>query len=192
MAAAMDEAVVATQRAAAAVDPVMRAIRPEQLSLPTPCHEWDLRQLLDHLFGTLHNWAARVEDRQPADWSAPPLETAGDDVVQAWIEARDDVLDAISQPGALDREIALPMGSRGPARRLAAIMPVETLLHGWDAARSIGHGTEFDPELAEALTARGRALMKDRPRGPAFAEERTAPEDATAADRMAAFYGREV
>lgn len=188
----MDEDVSKAQRAAAAVDPVMRAIRPEQLSLPTPCHEWDLRHLLDHLFGTLHNWAARVEDRPPADWSAPPLETAGDDVVQAWIEARDDLLGAISQPDALDREIALPMGPRGPARRLAAIMPVEMLLHGWDAARAIGYGTEFDPALAETLTERGRTLMKDRPRAPAFGEEQPAPEDATAADRMAAFYGREV
>ena len=185
----MDDAVIRTRRAAEAIDPVLRSITPDQFGQATPCHDWDLRALLDHLFSVLHRWAARVERRDPPD-GLTPLATAHDDVAAAWVPARDALLAAISEPGAMDREIALPTGSTGSARYLVAIAPIELMLHGWDAARSIGAGTDLDPELAGELLTAARGFMEGRPRGAAFGEEQPAPAGATAADRLAAFYGR--
>jgi uncharacterized protein (TIGR03086 family) len=189
----MDDAVARIHRAADTIDPVLRAVSADQLDRPTPCPAWDLRALLDHLLGNLHSWADRIEGREPGlDGSA--LARAGDDVAAAWRPARTALLDAVDPPGALQREIAMPTGARGSAGFLAAIVPVELMLHGWDVARSIGASTDLDPAFAGALLERARQLMEGRPRGPelAFGEEQPAPPSATAADRLAAFYGRQV
>lgn len=189
MAHAMDEAVTRIDRAAAAVDPVIRSVKREQLSLPTPCEGWDLRTLLDHLLNNLIGWAATVRGQERPSDDASPLADAGEDVAAAWEPARAAALEAFGEPGALDREV---QSRRGPssARMLAAIASLELMLHGWDVARAVGAPTDFDPELAEELLASGRKLMEGRPRGAAFGEEQSAPSGATAADRLAAFYGR--
>lgn len=187
----MDEAVVRIERAANAIDPALNAVTPDQLILPTPCEGWDLRTLLDHLIGTLRTWTARLDGREP-EAGTPPLSAAGDDVPAAWQPTRRELLDAISSSGAFDREISLPRGGTGSARFLAAILPIELMLHGWDAARAIDAPTDFDPELAGELLVAARRMMEGRPRGSgqAFGEEQPAPDGATVADRLAAFYGR--
>lgn len=188
----MDELVSRVHRAATAVDPVLRAVTREQLGTATPCEGWDLRRLLDHFFGTLHRWAARLDGRDPDTVAVPTLAGGGDDdVAQAWQSARDPLLAALAVPGALDREVPMPMGPAN-ARMLATIMPVELMLHGWDTARAIGASTDLDPVLAtELLDTVARPLMASR-RAPAFGEEQPAPPGATAADRLAAFSGRRV
>jgi uncharacterized protein (TIGR03086 family) len=188
MVRAMDDAVARIERAAAAVDPAIRSVTPQQLSLPTPCEEWDLRTLLDHLLNNLNGWAETVQGRERPGDDTSPLRDSGDDVAAAWQPAREVVIQAFSEPGALDREVQSRQGPSS-ARMLAAIAPLELMLHGWDVARSIGAPTDFDPELAEELLVTGRKLMEGRPRT-VFGEEQPAPPDATAADRLAAFYGR--
>jgi uncharacterized protein (TIGR03086 family) len=185
----MDQDVERIQRAAAAIDPVLNAITSDQLGHPTPDDDWDLRTLLDHLIGNMRTWAARIDGAQP-DAGTPPLTAANDDVAAAWRPARDMLLAAVGSPGALDREIPTSQGSTTSARFLGSILPIELMLHGWDAARSVGAATDFDPELAGELLATGRRLMEGRPRGQAFGQEQPAPAGSTAADRLAAFYGR--
>jgi uncharacterized protein (TIGR03086 family) len=188
MSAVVDEAVERIERAAEAVDPVIRSVKPDQLSLPTPCEDWDLRALLDHLLNNLVGWAATVQGRERPGDRTSPVSEAGDDVAAAWDPARAAVVEAFAAPGALDREVQSRQGTSS-GRMLAAIAPLEVMLHGWDVARAVGAPTDFDPELAAELLASGRKLMQGRPRV-AFGEEQPAPPDATAADRLAAFYGR--
>jgi uncharacterized protein (TIGR03086 family) len=189
----MDDAVARIHRAADAIDPVLCAVTADQLDRPTPCRAWDLRALVDHLLGNLHSWADRIEGRAPALDGSVLAHTNGD-VAAAWRPARTALLDAVDPPGALQREITMPTGARGSAGFLAAILPIELMLHGWDVARSVGASTDLDPALADALLEQARGLMEGRPRGPelAFGEEQPAPPSATAADRLAAFYGRQV
>jgi uncharacterized protein (TIGR03086 family) len=189
----MDDAVARIHRAADAIDPVLCSVTAAQLDRPTPCPAWDLRALLDHLLGNLHSYADRIEGREPGQGGSA-LATADDDVAAAWRPARTALLEAVDPPGALEREITMPSGARGSAGFLAAIIPVELMLHGWDVARSVGASTDLDPALAEALLEHARRLMEGRPRGTdlAFGEEQFAPPNATAADRLAAFYGRRV
>lgn len=187
----MDEAITRVERAAAAVDPVMAAVTPADLALPTPCEGWDLRTLLDHFFGNLHRWAARLNGGDPTA-PTPTLADAGDDVEAAWRTARDALLEALRVPGAIDREVPMPGGRVANSRMLVGIMPVELLLHGWDAARAVGAPADFDPQLAGELLETARPLMENAGRGSSFAEEQPAPAGCTAADRLAAFSGRRV
>ncbi|WP_171908308.1 maleylpyruvate isomerase N-terminal domain-containing protein, partial [Streptomyces niveus] len=44
------------ETAAADALPVLRGVRDDQLALPTPCAEYDVRGLLDHLFQVITNF----------------------------------------------------------------------------------------------------------------------------------------
>jgi uncharacterized protein (TIGR03086 family) len=100
------------------------------------------------------------------------------------------LLIALQRPGAMDREVRGPGGRAVPLRMLLRILPVEVMLHGWDIARGSGRSTDLDPELAARLLEAGRPLIEQFGRGTAFGPEQPAPPDASAADRLAAFYGR--
>lgn len=70
---------------------------------------------------------------------------------------------------------------------------VDTFTHAWDLARATGQSSDLDPELAEQLLAGAKASIPDSVRGAEpmpFGPEQTAPANATAADRLAAFLGR--
>ena len=186
----MDEAVSRIERAATAVDPVLRAVATDQLSRPTPCEGWDLRTLLDHVLNNLNGWVATLDGRDRPGDDTSPLREADDEVAAAWEPAQAALIKAFSAPGALEREVQTRQGP-GSARMLAAIVPLELMLHGWDVARTMDASTDLDADLAEELLATGRELMEGRPRT-VFGEEQPAPDGATAADRLAAFYGRSV
>src|SRR5262249_18299637 len=55
------------ERAARAVERVIGAIDPEQMDNPTPCTEWNVRQLLNHLVGGNESYVARLASTEPFD-----------------------------------------------------------------------------------------------------------------------------
>jgi uncharacterized protein (TIGR03086 family) len=69
----------------------------------------------------------------------------------------------------------------------------EMVVHSWDLAKATGQSTDLDPELAAASLASFRAVaFLPRGEGKMFQEAKPVPPDATPADRLAAFLGREV
>ena len=84
------------------------AIRDDQWHLPTPCAEWDVRALVNHV--TAENlWVPpllagrtgpEVGDRFEGD-------VLGDDPRAAWQASMDAALEAVESPGALDRTVDL-------------------------------------------------------------------------------------
>ncbi len=183
----MDEAVARIEQAVAAVAPTIRAVDAAQLVLLTPCDDWDLQTLLQHLFEQLNQWAGAISGSEPPAGGA--ILRTSDDVGSAWEAASQALMRSVTVPGALDAMV--PEGKSSP-RGLASIAPLEVMLHGWDAARTIGVSTDLGPLLCAALLDSGRQMMAGRPRGEAFGPEQPAPDGATAADRLAAFYGRRV
>jgi uncharacterized protein (TIGR03086 family) len=79
------------------------------------------------------------------------------------------------------------------AERLIDMRCTELTVHAWDIARATGQATDFLPELCERLAVMARADMEGRDRTASpFAAERPPPTGASAADRLAAFFGRSV
>jgi hypothetical protein len=97
-------------RAFAAVDVLVSKVRPEQWFASTPCTEWSVRQLVDHLIGMNLMVTALLEDAPPPRRSA--VERADADRVTASRDSASSLLLAFSRPGVLEREYRGPLGRR--------------------------------------------------------------------------------
>src|SRR6187549_2843061 len=83
-------------------------VTPEQMTLPTPSDEWDVRALINHV--VLGNtWAAA--NVRTGNAPRPSGDAIGDrSPVDAFTASADDLLAAFSEPGALERTVTMPFG----------------------------------------------------------------------------------
>jgi uncharacterized protein (TIGR03086 family) len=179
---------MATSRTTEALRPLIHAldqagdvldhVRADQLERPTPCSDWQVGALADHLVQAPERFLAMMRGEQP-DWSAePPRRTEGwaaayrvhaDDLLHAWHE--------------LDGDPPVP----------AEWQVAELAVHTWDLAVAIGFPlARLDPEVAEVGLGFMRENMTADRRGDAFGPEVDVPPDAGPYDALAAFAGRQV
>jgi uncharacterized protein (TIGR03086 family) len=155
---------------------VLDHVHADALLNPTPCDEWNVSALVDHLVETPRKFLAGMR-REEVDWSAvprhlengwgPEFRNRADDLVHAWHELEGDP----------------PMPAQWQVAELA--------VHTWDLATAIGMPVDrLDPEVAETgLEFMSTNLGADM-RGQAFGPEQSAPPDAGPYARLAAFAGR--
>ncbi|MGL5824597.1 MAG: TIGR03086 family metal-binding protein [Nocardioides sp.] len=170
-----------------AVGALIDRIRPDQWSGPTPCADWTVHRLVDHLTGM-----NRIFSALPAGQSPPPRPAAGHvepDPVAAYRTSAAALVSAFSVPGVLDREYGGPMGSATGAERLR-IRLYDLLAHGWDLAQATGQPAELPDDVAEESLAFARTQLDDRARPGRFGPARTVPDHAPTIDQLAAFLGR--
>jgi uncharacterized protein (TIGR03086 family) len=177
----------ATEQAAA----LIRTVRPEQLSSPTPCTEFDVRTLLSHLVGGTHRIATIGEG---GDGMAvhPFVEGVSDEGwTTAYDEARVRVRNAWADDTRLDALVQVPWG-KTPGRIALSGYAMENVTHVWDLSESLGHPVQLDPELAEFALAIARRVLPDEERDAdtPFDTAQPAPEGADAYGQLAAWLGR--
>jgi uncharacterized protein (TIGR03086 family) len=135
------------QRACAEFAERVRAVRDDQWDWPTPCTEWDVRALVNHIVGedlwTVPLFAgqtiAEVGDRFDGD-------VLGDDPVRRCQQAVRDATAAVGEPGALQRIVNLSFGDT-PAEEYVWQLFADHLIHAWDLARAIGVNERLDSTL---------------------------------------------
>jgi uncharacterized protein (TIGR03086 family) len=171
-----------------AVGDLIAEIRPEQWKAPTPCTEWNVRDVVNHLVGMDLVFAALIEGGPMPERGADRL---GDDPVGAWRASSASLQAAFSRPGVLERSYTGPMGSATGAERLQ-IRLYDLLAHGWDLARATGIPARLPEDLAEQSLAFARVQLSSQSRTGRFAEPQPVEETAPAIDRLAAFLGRTV
>lgn len=143
-------------RAADAAIAVAQAVQTEQLDLPTPCSEWDVQDLLDHLVGGTSYLGAAIGGGEP---SAPTGATAAD--LRAGVDA---CLAGLASPGALGRVCTSPLGFDWTVLEATAGTFMDVLIHTWDLATATGQPTDLDPELVDACIAMFLPDMPERGR----------------------------
>ena len=123
---------------------------PEQLDLPTPCPDWDVRALLTHLVGGNIRWAALATGeplmRGPARGGASGADMLGDDTAAAYRRSAATLHAAWQDLALLNRQFELPICVL-PGRAALNIRLLETVIHGWDLAKATGQHSAFDPEV---------------------------------------------
>ncbi|MFF2196934.1 TIGR03086 family metal-binding protein [Streptomyces sp. NPDC058157] len=128
----------------------VRAVADGQWAAPTPCTEWTVRDLVNHVTGeqlwavplvTEGRTAAEVGDELSGD-------LLGEDPVGAWERAAAVARAAFAAPGALDRTVRL---SYGPTRAAAycAELTADCVVHAWDLARAVGADDRLPAGLVE-------------------------------------------
>lgn len=166
-------------------------VAPAQFDGPTPCTEWDVRTLLNHLIvWTSYSLAARAEGRS-VDQELIDRDFAADPGFAADYRAQlDRALAAWSDPATWDRSLDV-MGSPTPAADVAALNIAEMVLHGWDLAAATGQAyTVSEPAAAAALRAvEANADLFRQYKG--FAEPVEVPPTASTLDRVLALSGRD-
>jgi uncharacterized protein (TIGR03086 family) len=173
---------------------LVAGIRDDQWDLPTPCSEWTVRQLLNHLVG-----GQRLNTRVLSGEPLPDPsrlgrrggdDQLGDDPAATYRSTADEMLAAFRAPGVLERTHTIPAGTLpGPA--VVHIRIVETLVHGWDLARATGQVAVFPDEIVETEIEISRRLLGGLPPGRvSFAPPQPVADVAPAIDRLAALLGR--
>jgi uncharacterized protein (TIGR03086 family) len=124
------------------------AVRPEQWDAPTPCGDWSVRDLVNHLTVEQMWVPPLVKDGHRVAEVGQVFEgdKLGDDPLGAWEWAADGARKAFGAPGALERTVHLTYGDSSGADYCAE-MVADAVVHSWDLARAIG----FDERLPEDL-----------------------------------------
>lgn len=171
-----------------AVSDLVDGIQPSQLEDPTPCSDFTVRGVLDHMLvlGGAFAYAFRGEEapeiRPPAaDGRVPAAELRS---------TMDDLLDGVRSPGAMERTVSSPMGEM-PGETFARLVAFDGLVHGWDLASATGQDYEPPAEVVAAVDQFARAAITDEMRdGDTFKDPTTAPPAASRLERLVAFSGR--
>jgi uncharacterized protein (TIGR03086 family) len=159
------------RRATATAVLVVGAVQPVHLDHPTPCAGWDLRMLLEHMSGEDQGFAAAVRatvagtDVDDAAFAPRPLGAAPATVHAAGAGA---VVSAFADAAGLERPVLLPQfGHRFPLETVAGFHLIDTLVHGWDVAATLGTQDAYAAGLGPDLVAAGLAVAEQVPDGPA-------------------------
>lgn len=175
-------------RALSAVGHLIAGIRDDQWSVPTPCTDWTVHDLVNHLVGVNLVFAALLSDQAPPERGTDCL---GENPAGAYRDSGVAVQAAFDQPGVLERTYHGPLGAASGAERLH-LRIADLLAHGWDLAQATGQAAELPEDLAEQALVFARVQLSTMPRTGRFSPAQTVADDAPAIDRLVAFLGRPV
>jgi uncharacterized protein (TIGR03086 family) len=184
----------ALDHAVASTAVIVKAVRPDEADAPTPCTEWDVRDLLNHIIGTLWLSEALLSDHAPrhpmAPGGLPSTDLAGRDPAAAYAEASAVALTAASSGDTLTRVHTTPLGDMpGPA--LAGFTTLDILIHGWDLAQATSQPAALDDTLAAHVLAFAEQAITPGSRAPRIGPAVPVAADAPLTDRVVAFLGRQ-
>ena len=182
----------ATQATAA----VIAALSDGHLALPTPCPEYTVGDLLDHVEGLALAFTDAATKTPP---TGAPSAAPGDAsrLAPGWQQRIPDRLAELARawtdPAAWDGMTAA--GGIDMPGGIAGIVALnEVIAHGWDLARATGQPFHADDaDVAVCIETMGPQPGEDRPVGTdvAFGRPVEVAEDAAPVDRLAAVLGRD-
>ena len=160
---------------------VVGNIGADELDQPTPCAEFTVRGVLEHMVGGATQFAAAYRGVEPSD---PPT----GDLLAAFGPALGDLAESMSAPGALDQTLDTPFGAM-PGATFARLVVLDGLVHGWDLATATGQRYEPSAQLVGAADDFAHQVL-DGVRGVSFGEAVEPAADASPIERLVAYTGR--
>jgi uncharacterized protein (TIGR03086 family) len=165
-------------------------VRAEDLTLATPCTEWNVRALVAHIVAGIWYFQALATGEPVEDLMRGLNDLVGDDPFASYDRAARAGLDAWRAPGRLDRSYTMPLGDR-LGREALGIHQADLLIHGWDVAEATHQDSTIDDELARFALETEESFIKEMGgRGRAYADALPAPPGSTDQERLLAFVGR--
>jgi uncharacterized protein (TIGR03086 family) len=126
------------ERAASSAAVMARRVRPDQRPWSTPCREWDVAALLEHMSaGALYLMVAMGVAAAGPTW---PDQTAVDECAKA-----------LRRPGALKQRCMSPAGFEWSMAEAAAGTAMDQLIHTWDLGVAVDADRKLDGDLVDAV-----------------------------------------
>lgn len=166
------------------------AIGDDQWTNATPCSEWDVRALVNHVTSEAlwlpHLLAGKTIEEAGDAFDGDVL---GNDPAGAWSIAAKEEREAIQEAGVLERTVHL---SRGPTPASVYIGELfsDHLIHAWDLARGIGGNEKLDPELVDTLYGFAAPIEDDLKASGMYGDKVDPPAEVDTQTKMLAVFGR--
>lgn len=179
-------------RAVAEFDRRVGSISDDQWDNPTPCTEWSVRDLVNHVV-VEDLWAPgllagkTIEDIGGMDAFAG--DRLGSDPKGAWAAAADEAREAVNRPGAMDTTTHLSFGDF-PGSFYTAQLLSDHVIHAWDLARGIDVDDELDPELVGFVYSAMLPYAENLSESGAYANTVDVPDDADVQTKLLGLVGR--
>jgi uncharacterized protein (TIGR03086 family) len=156
---------------------------------PTPCPDYDVATLVDHIVGWAQAFEAGANGR---DFEGDPSAyRAGPDPAADFRAAADGIVGAWRDHG-IDRTVRMASGGDIEGRMAFDMTLMEYSVHGWDLAVATDQPVPFTEAEAAAVLERAEVTLPPQYRGDGmpFGDIVAVPDSAPAVDRLVAFLGR--
>jgi uncharacterized protein (TIGR03086 family) len=169
---------------------LVHQVKDDQWSAPTPCTDWDVRALVNHLVYEAR-WAPPLLAGQTIEevGSRYDGDLLGDDPTALYDGSVGDARGALNAPGVMDRTVHLSYGDT-PASDYAAQLTCDFVVHSWDLARGIGADDTLDPDMVRWVDDITRPQAAMLAASGLFDPPVDVPDDADPQTRLLALFGR--
>ncbi|MFI5709828.1 TIGR03086 family metal-binding protein [Kribbella sp. NPDC051620] len=146
----------------------LRLVGPGDWRRPTPCTEWDVRALVNHVVGANVRYQLLLHGAQPDQIEATrSVDHLGDDALASFVATAGRMVACFHEDGALERVAHHVIGDR-TGSELVSMRILDAAVHAWDLARAIGADETLNDDVVAFLLAYSLDLELG-PQGHAFA-----------------------
>jgi uncharacterized protein (TIGR03086 family) len=149
---------------------LLDGVHDARLGDPTPCEDYSVAALLDHIAGLslAFTWGAQKSAPPAQPGQAGPPQPSADNLDPGWRKVIPERLAGLAEawrdPAAWEgmTEVA---GITMPGETMGTVALDEVVLHGWDLARATGQEFRCDPASAQAVLAFTEAASRPEAAG---------------------------
>lgn len=187
---AMPNPVELFEKATTGLNKILDGIKQNQIDTQTPCSDWKVKGLLDHVIGGASHLNTSLAGKA-GEASPPPSESDLAKLSASYRSVVAEVLKKAAGPSALEVQVATPAGEMSAAQFMG-ILSLDNLVHTWDLAKATGQNTRLDPALTETCYGMFVPGLIDmaRPHG-AFGPPVSVPDSASTQDKLLGYTGRQ-
>ncbi len=169
---------------------LVAAVRDDQWHLPTPCEDWDVRELVNHIVSG-NFWVAPLMTGSTIEDVGDRLDgdVLGADPVDAYRRSAAEAQAAFGAENAMDSQANVSYGPV-PASVFAGHRFIDVLVHGWDLAVGAGLDTTLRPGLVEACLEVVLPEADMLAASGAFGQDHEVPDGASSQTKLLALLGR--
>lgn len=168
---------------------IVKGVKPDQHGLPTPCPDYDVGTLVNHIVAWAGIFADGASQKKP-DINPATFDAGADPAAEFHAAAQR--LAAAFRDGAADRPIDLGNGP-SPGSMVAGMILMEQIGHGWDLATATDQPAPYSERAIAAAREATLANLKPEYRGPdkSFGDVVEVPDDAPALHQLIGLLGRD-
>jgi uncharacterized protein (TIGR03086 family) len=167
---------------------LIEGVSPAQWTAPTPCENWDVRTLVNHVVMGQYVFAAALQGQDRPDVTADYL---SGDPAGSFQRSSEVLLTAFDLDAVMSKMVTVPFGEI-PGIGAMHLRAIEGLVHGWDLAQATGQSIDLPEAIIGTELVFAQNAIGAVPREGRFADEKPVSGDAPALEQLAALLGRSV